>query len=307
MQTRMEAYREVTLASKDGYELALRVYDTAKPKAVVKVIHGMEEHQGRYRAFAEYLQADGYAVVTADLRGHGETAPTLSHIAGRDGHLRLLEDEQVILDYIHERWPGVPVDLFAHSMGTIIARAFLQTQSREYHRVVLSGYPNPNSAAGAGIMLTDVLSAFKGGSKKSGMVDNMVLGPFSKAFPGAKSPLEWLSRNPENVKRYAEDRLCGVPFTLGSYNALFHLIKMMDTPSQYREVWKLLPILMISGKDDPCTGGEKGRADSLNRLKEAGFREIRVETIDGMRHEILNETENRTVYRTILDFLNEIA
>ena len=301
----MEAYQEVTLGSKDGHELALRIYDTAEPKAVVKVIHGMEEHQARYQAFAEYLQEDGYAVVTADLRGHGKTAPTLSHIAGRDGHLLLLEDENAIMDLIHERWPGAPVNLFAHSMGTIIARAFLQTQSREYHKVVLSGYPNPNSAAGAGILLTDVLSAFKGGSKKSKMVDNMVLGPFSKAIPGAKSPLEWLSYNPENIERYTEDPLCGEPFTLGSYNALFHLIKMMDTPGHYKDVWSFLPILLISGKDDPCTGGEKGREDSMKRLKEAGFREIRVETIERMRHEILNEAEKQKVFRIIKDFYNE--
>ena len=50
----MEAYQEVTLKARDGYELALRVYDTAEPKAVIKVIHGMEEHQGRYQTFAEY-------------------------------------------------------------------------------------------------------------------------------------------------------------------------------------------------------------------------------------------------------------
>ena len=81
---------------------------------------------------------------------------------------------------------------------------------------------------------------------------------------------------------------------------------MMNTPSQYEEVWKLLPILLISGKDDPCTGGEKGRADSVNRLKEAGFKEIRVETLDRMRHEILNETENQKAFRIVLDFLNEI-
>lgn len=301
----MEACQEMILAGKDGYKLAVRIYDTAEPKAVVKVIHGMEEHQGRYQAFAEYLQEDGYAVVTADLRGHGKNAPKLSHIASQDGHLLLLEDEGVILDFIHEKWPGAPVNLFAHSMGTIIARAFLQTQSREFHKAALSGYPNPNSAAGAGIALTEVLSTLIGGRRKSKMVDRMVLGPFSKAIPDAKSPLEWLSYNPENVKRYAEDPLCGVPFTLGSYNALFRLIKMMDTPAQYREVWSFLPILLISGKDDPCTGGEKGREDSLNRLKEAGFREIRVETIEGMRHEILNETENQKVFRIIKDFYNE--
>ena len=301
----MEEYQELTLASKDGYSLALRLYDTAEPKAVVKIIHGMEEHQGRYRAFAEYLQAAGYAVVTADLRGHGKTAPTLSHIAGRDGHVLLLDDEDVILDEIHKRWPGAPVDIVAHSMGSIIARAWLQTQSRGLHKVVLSGYPNPNSAAGAGILLTDVLSSFKGGKKHSKLVDGMVLGPFSKAIPDAKSPLDWLSYNAENVKRYEEDPLCGVPFTLGSYNALFHLIRMMDTPSKYTEVWKLLPILLISGRDDPCTGGEQGRADSEKRLREAGFSEIRTVTLDGMRHEILNEKENAKVYRIIRDFLDE--
>ena len=300
------SFQEITLKSKDGYLLALRIYEAENPKAVVQCIHGMEEYQDRYRDFAEFLREAGYTVVTADLRGHGPGAPMLCHIADRDGHLRLLEDEEAILDEIHARWAGMPVILFGHSMGTIIARAFLQKQSREYHKVVLSGYPNPNSAAGAGIILTDVLSAFKGGKKHSKMVDNMVLGPFSKAIPDAKSPQDWLSYNPENVKRYQEDPLCGVPFTLGSYNALFHLIKMMDTPSHYEEVWKLLPILLISGKDDPCTGGEKGRTDSLNRLKEAGFREIRVETIDGMRHEILNETDNGKAFRMILDFLNEV-
>ena len=144
------SYQELALPSKDGYELSLKIYEAADPKAVVTCIHGMEEYQDRYRPFAEFLQAAGYTAVTADLRGHGKSAPVLSHIADRDGHLRLLEDEEAILEMIHERWAGVPVILFAHSMGTIIARVLLQKHSREYQKAVLSGYPNPNGAAGAG-------------------------------------------------------------------------------------------------------------------------------------------------------------
>ena len=71
------------------------------------------------------------------------------------------------------------------------------------------------------------------------------------------------------------------------------------------EVWKELPILLISGEDDPCTGGEKGRADSENRLRRAGFREIEIVTLKGMRHEILNETGKKEVFRTILDFMEK--
>ena len=297
------SYRIQTLTSRDGYELSLRFYEADAPKAVVKFIHGMEEYQDRYESFAEYLA--GYTVVTADLRGHGKNAPVLSHIADKEGHLRLLEDEEVILDEIHGRWPGMPVILFGHSMGTIIARAFLQKHSEEFHKVVLSGYPNPNGAAGAGIVLTEMIAAVKGGKGYSKMVDGMVLGPFAKAVPNAVTPQDWLSVNRENVQRYIADPLCGVRFTLGSYNALFHLIRMMDSPENYEEVRKDLPILLISGKEDPCTGGEKGRGDSENRLRRAGFRNLEIVTLDGMRHEILNENGREDVYLRILDFIEK--
>lgn len=297
------SYQEMTLKSRDGYGLALRIYETDNPKAVVKFIHGMEEYQDRYQAFAEYLQVAGYTAVTADLRGHGPNAPALSHIADRDGHLRLLEDEETILEEIRRRWPGSPVILFAHSMGTIIARVFLQKHSRDFEKVVLSGYPNPNGAAGAGIRLTELISSFKGAKGYSKLVDGMVLGPFSKAVPDAKTPVDWLSVDETNVKKYIADPLCGARFTLGSYNALFQLIRLMNEPEKYENVRKDLPILMISGADDPCTGGEKGRADSVDHLKRAGFREPEVITIDGMRHEILNEEKREEVYRMILEFI----
>ena len=299
------SYQELTLPSRDSYPLALRIYEADQPKAVVKCIHGMEEYQNRYEAFAEYLQKAGCTVVTADLRGHGKTAPKLSHIADADGHLRLLEDEDAILAFIREKWAGIPVVLFGHSMGTIIARTYLQKNSREFHKAVLSGYPNPNSAAGAGIFLTGLLSSVKGADGYSKLVDGMVLGPFSKAVPDAKTPQDWLSRNPENVQRYIEDPLCGARFTLGSYNALFRLIRMMGKADGYEEVRQDLPILLISGREDPCTGGEKGRADSEKVLRDAGFRNLEVCVLDGMRHEILNEKDRENVFRTILAFIEK--
>ena len=300
----MSNRREIQLPSKDSYPLDVRIYEAEQPRAVVKCIHGMEEHQGRYEAFAEFLRAHGYTVVTADLRGHGEKAPVLSHIADRDGHLRLLEDEQAVLAEIRRQWPALQVMLFAHSMGTIIARALLQTESRAFEKAVLSGYPNPNGAAGAGIALTKLLSLFRGADGHSSLVDGMVLGPFQKAVPEAKTPLDWLSVNPDNVKRYGEDPLCGVPFTLGSYEAMFRLIRMMDSPQDYRDVNSGMPILLISGREDPCTGGEKGRADSEDRLRKAGFTCLETVVLDGMRHEILNENDRDKVYGTILAFLD---
>lgn len=293
----------ITLKSRDGYGLSLSVFDVQEPGAVVKVIHGMEEHRGRYAAFAEYLQERGFAVVTADMRGHGKDAPLLSHIADQEGDARLIEDEKEIMGWIHGRYPGVPMMLFAHSMGTIIARKLLQTESRAFEKVALSGYPNPQSAAKMGITLTRTLARVKGSRGHSRLVDGMVLGGFSKATPPEEGPLGWLSCNPENREKYAADPLCGSPFTLGSYEALFRLIADIDRPELYRDVKAELPFLLISGAEDPCTGGEQGRADSLDRLTRAGFRNITVEVLPGMRHEILNETEAEKVREIIADFL----
>ena len=114
-----------------------------------------------------------------------------------------------------------------------------------------------------------------------------------------------LSFNPENVERYREDPLCGARFTLGSYSALFGLMKRMGQAGLYENVRKDLPILLISGKEDPCTGGEKGRTDSLSVLRKAGFSSLEVVTLEHMRHEILNETEKDKVYARILAFINQ--
>lgn len=291
--------------AKDSYKLSVRVYDVNEPKAVIKFIHGMEEHQGRYEAFASFLQENGYAVITADMRGHGEDAPLLSHIADKDGHKLLIEDEQTLIEFAKEKYPNVPLYLFGHSMGTIIARKLLQTNSNDFMKVALSGYPNPQGIASVGSALANIIALFKGEKGHSKLVNNMVIGGFAKAVENAKTPIDWLSYNEENVQKYADDPLSGVEFTLGSYDALFHLVADINSPKQYKDVKADLPIYLISGVDDPCTGGEKGRADSLDRLTKAGFTNIEVKTLDHMRHEILNETNKEETYQLLLDFFNK--
>lgn len=298
-------FEEIIIPARDLYSLSVRIFECPSPKAIVKCIHGMEEHQSRYEPFAEFLVNNGYTVVTADLRGHGKNAPKLSHIADKNGHKLLIEDEKVIKEYIQKRYPDVPLILFGHSMGTIIARALLQSDSKDFVKTILSGYPNPQAIGSVGAALSSFIGLFKGRTGYSKLLTDMVLGPFSKAVENAKSPLDWLSYNEENVTKYDKDPLCGEEFTIGSYNALFHLVSEINKPGKYKDVNVDMPILLISGEDDPCTSGEKGRKDSLDRLQKAGFKNITVETIPHMRHEILNETDNQKVYQDILQFIKK--
>ena len=298
------SFKDIIIKAKDAYQLSARLYDCEKPKAVVNILHGMEEHKERYDDFAAFLQKNVFAVLTCDMRGHGANAPLLSHIADKGGDRLLVEDVRTLSAWLRKKYPDVPQYLFAHSMGTIIARKLLQTDSRRYDKVVLSGYPVPQKAASAGVLLSNLVAPFSGGKKgHNRIVTNLAMGGFSKAVPDAKTPLDWLSYNKENVKKYQEDPLSGADFTLGSFEALFSLVRDIANPKLYRDVKSDLPTLLISGADDPCTGGEAGRKVSISLLRQAGFRNLEVETIDHMRHEILNEDGREAVYHRILEFL----
>ena len=297
--------QEVTLLSAENYSLSLCLYKADKPKANIMFVHGMEEYKERYDAFASFLSANGYNVVLSDMRGHGKNAPKLSHIADKHGDKLIIEDQKKIRQYMEETFPNLPNMIFAHSMGTIITRVLLQTESQKFTKVALSGYVNPNPASPVAVMLGNIVKTFKKPTGHSKLLTSLAVGQFSKAVKDRKTDLEWLSYNEDNVKNYIADPLCGVEFTNGSYDALFHLLNNMGKAKKYKDVKVDLPILLISGVDDPCTGGEKGREASKKTLLKAGFKDISVITLDKMRHEILNEDEKQVVYEDILKFLNE--
>ena len=65
--------REWFVAS-DGTRLNLAVSETANARCVIQLIHGMNEHMGRYEDFAQFCNSKGVIVVGEDHRGHGLTA-----------------------------------------------------------------------------------------------------------------------------------------------------------------------------------------------------------------------------------------
>ena len=295
---------KIMLPAEDNYLLSLFCYESDSENAagVVQIVHGMEEHKERYNDFALFLAQNGLHVVVSDLRGHGEDAPLLSHIADKQGDRLLIRDQQLIAGWITSRFPGLPLMLFGHSMGSIISRVLLQTDSLKYTRTALSGYVSPNPAAPVAVALGKALCHIKGSRAHSKLLDRLALGSYGNSIPNRKTDLDWLSCNEENVRKYIADPLCGAEFTVGSYCALFNLLNRMQQVNAYRDVNSEIPVLLISGKDDPCTGGEKGRNHSRSLMEKSGFRNISVITYDHMRHEILNESAHEKVYRDLLNF-----
>lgn len=67
-----------------------------------------------------------------------------------------------------------------------------------------------------------------------------------------------------------------------------------------------LPILSVTGEEDPVAGFEKGLRDSVNNLKRVGYEQIQTIVYRGMKHEVLNEDNNKRVYRDVLNFLDGV-
>lgn len=293
---------KVYLNARDGYELDVHIFKVENSKAVIQLIHGMEEHQERYEKFINVLNKNGYSVVSSNMRGHGENAKDLGFFKEKDGYIELIEDQKTITNYIKENFLGIPIYILAHSMGTIITRVLLQENSKDYEKVVLSGYPNYQSGAHFGIFIASIIKAFCGPKYKSKLIASLSVDSFNKTITNPKTKCDWISHNEENVKEYIEDPYCGIGFTCSAFSDLFHLVVMMHKENLYKNVNKGMKLLLLRGIDDPCTGGSNGAKDSYKVLEKAGFSNIKTIEYTNMRHEILAEKENKKVYEDIINF-----
>ena len=290
------------LKTRDGYLLDVHIFFFFYAKAVVQMIHGMEEHQERYEPFIKFLNKNGFSVVSSDMRGHGKNAKDLGYFKDKKGYLELIEDQKTITTFIKKHFKNIPIYLFAHSMGTIITRVLLQENSKDYEKVVLSGYPNYQVGAYPGILVSNVIRFFRGPKYKSKFLSFLSIGSFNKKMENPKTDCDWISVNEENIKSYLEDPYCGIGFTCSAFNDLFHLVILMHKVRRYQNVNKKMKLLLLRGLDDPCTGNEKGANDSYQVLVNAGFQRIQRQDYPNMRHEILNEEEYKNVYQDILNF-----
>lgn len=297
--------KTTTITTPDNYQLSLNIYEPEgdKPRGVVQIIHGMEEHQGRYKAFAEMLTEQGYAVVSSDMRGHGAGAPEFGFFKEKEGYKFLLQDQRDVTAYIKERFGVDKVIIFAHSMGSVIARNLLHTESFDYQKVILSGYPYCPGIIAFGQFLCDVIQAFRGPHYVSGFMQKLALGQFNKSVKNPVSENDWLCSDPEVVRAYDEDPLCGHIFTISAFGDLFYLLRNIRHPAPGAKIDNKLPILAMRGADDACTGFSKGSTDSIHALTSLGFTNIRRSVYSGMRHELINEVEKAKVYREVVAFI----
>lgn len=281
--------------------------DEKAPVGVFQIAHGVAEHIERYDEFARFLVSLGWVVAGNDHLGHGKSVNTfdeLGFIAKENGDVRMVDDMHILYNIMSKRYPGVPYVLFGHSMGSMLARHYCTVFGYELSGAIFCG------TGGVPYALNNILPTIKNLIAKFGpeshKVDlfSMMTRGYNKDYAGENDEYAWLSKNVQNRENYRNDPYCGFPLSMGGFRDLSSVAVKISSPDWAYRIPVDLPILFISGAQDPVGGNGKWIIKAADDLEMAGL-DPEVILYPGDRHEILNEDNKQTVMNDVAKWLGE--
>ncbi len=294
------------LTAPDNKEIFIREWlPETDAKAIIQIAHGMAEHSGRYEEFAEYLVSEGFGVYANDHRGHGQTEKDpekLGYLADENGWQKVLDDLLMITENIRQDHPGIPVILLGHSFGSMLVRSYMIKYGDKTDGYIISG---TNETKGlllaAGKLISGLQGAIKGKKSPSKLMTTMSFGKFNSYFKPNKTEFDWLSRDEERNRNYVDDPFCGTVFSNGFFHDMLDMLDFLN--KNYSKSVTDKPVLMFSGSKDPVGDFGKAVKSVYNKLKQAGVKDLTLKLYEDGRHEMLNETNRKEVYKDITDWI----
>ncbi len=302
------ARHEEFLTMSDGQEVFVAVYEPecTTARGHVHILHGMAEHCGRYGAYAEALAEMGYFVSMHDHRGHGKTVDRggqLGFFTEHRGFERVVRDVFEVTQLVRKGRGLPPMVLFGHSMGSFIARRYAQLFSTTMKALILCGTGAATPMHAVGNKVANAMAKAQGKAIPSQFMMDMSFGSFNKSILYPSTAFDWLNRNAKAVQTYIDDPKCGFIATNQFFADLTYGMHLIGKRAEHARIRHDLPILLISGSADPVGNYGKGVFKVAEQLKEAGLENVCVHIFEGLRHEILNETNKEQVYDVIIRWL----
>ncbi|MCH1491834.1 MAG: lysophospholipase [Luminiphilus sp.] len=248
-----------------------------EPKAAVVLVHGLGEHSGRYQHVAEAFIARGFAVVAPDHMGHGESPGERVFVSHFDDYLAgVRECRQLISSHYPER----PCFILGHSMGGLITARLLLEDQAQYQGALFSGpafaagEPPPAPVMWIGRLLAKLLP-------RMGML----------ALDGSG-----VSRDPKVVAAYEADPLVNHgKVTAGLGIAIFDA---MDQVMNQAGTLTLPMLIMHGGADTlAAPAGSEAFAERVTA------KDVSLQILPGLYHEIFNEPEGEGIVATYADWI----
>ena len=298
--------QEQFLTMQDGQKIFLRTYEPDEVIGHIHILHGMGEHSGRYASFAEMLCARGFFVSLHDHRGHGYTANGhYGFFADKRGFHIVVSDVLEVLNYVRKQ-VDAPLTLFGHSMGSFIARRFIQLYSSRVDRCIICGTGSTTALHNVGNKLALALARAQGPQVESKLMNYLSFLSFNKAFEMPATAFDWLCSDEMEVRKYIDDPMCGFIPTNQFFVDLTEGLLLINRKEELSRMRTDLPILMISGSDDPVGHAGEGVFTVAKRMTDIGMENVTVYLFEGMRHEVINEKNKQHVYDVIIRWLKNV-
>lgn len=271
---------------------------------IVHIFHGMAEHMDRYERLVTLFNQQGYHVIRHNHRGHGKAINTLrGHFNSVDEVVHDAHEIKTTLQpTINETLPYI---ILGHSMGSIIARRYVQLYPNNADGLILTGTALfPKWKGYVNTIALKLVTLLTGKKRRLKWINHLVTGTFNKKFKPTRTPSDWISSDEHEVDIFIQDEYTG--FFVSNqlvYSVMHHIMKT----AQLKEIARMdpnLPILLIAGKADPFGDYGNGIRRLGKVLKRGGIKHITVQLYKQKRHEILFEKDKETVWRHMLDWMS---
>ena len=264
-----------------GFFKPNRFYRSWIPEKMDKVIiifHGLGEHSGRYGNVANFFNAQGYGVFVVDHIGHGKTE-------GKRGHVDKFEDytdnARQFINFV-ERETGIhEFTLIGHSLGGVIAHIYALMGDPRIKKLVLSspGYKKLEPVGAVKVALGKLFSKL-----------------FPKLLMSNELEANQVSRDVAVVKDYEDDPLNHDRVSTRFFTSFLSAIERIENQPTVS-----MPVLYVVAGSDQIVSPEKTKsvfeAMQSKHKKYIEYPEL--------YHEIFNEKEQKTVFKDVLNWLQE--
>ena len=280
-----------------------------KIEAILQISHGMQEYIGRYKEFAEFMISKNVLVIGNDHLGHGLTAKDESDFGffGSEKSKTVVDDLYEVTKYAKEKYGNdIPYFLLGHSMGSFMARRYLMTYGNELTGAILSGTGSqPGAVLAGGRFVAFLTGLFKGERYKPSLLKQLAFGTYLNRIENPKTKSDWLCKDEAIVEKYNNDKFCTFEFTVDGYKTLFESIAFIQKKKNIEKIPKTLPVVFISGTEDPVGNYGKGVEKAYDDFDNAGITDCEMLLYHDGRHEMLNEIEREGVFEDINDWIKD--
>jgi len=273
---------EVSLPGLEGNpDLTARLWQPEESaRAWIILLHGQNDHSGRYSHAGQAFAEAGFAFLIPDFRGHGKSPGKRGHVLRFSEYIR---DGEAAVRYAESQQPRRLI-LGGHSLGGFVAACIAEEMPQEFAGVFVSSpFLRLNFALpGFQMFLVRIISRILPGLA----LDNHVKD-------------EDLSHDPDMIQQKKED-----PDNFGTISARA-FVEILDNQGnciQQAEKYKN-PLLVLHGSSDQVTD-PKASEEFYNN---AGSRNKDFRLYDGFFHELLNETDRNQVINDIIAWCQSLT